>query len=472
MLSKVLLLLSGHAAASVILLTRNLAVAWLIPVADYGIATTFAVTIALVEMSTQFGLQQQIVQAKDGENERFQSALQGFQVIRGALAALVLFAMAGPIASFLRIPEVTWAYQVMALLPFLKSLQHFDIHRLNRSLRYLPMLLTSGVPALMSLIAVFPLAYWLGDYRVMLFALVLQEALAAITSHVMAERRYRLVFDRKIIANSLSFGWPLLLNGALLFLVMQGDKVIVGRELGMAALGIFGMGITLTLTPTLILAKSTQNFFLPQLSAAANAAESSSFAPLARTALQASLFNGLFLVLCTFAVGIPFLAVLLGTKFEDLQPLIIWLAAQQGIRVFKSGPSIAAIAKGKTTNALWPNLLRAATLPLAWFVVINGGGLWHVITIALIGEGLGYCLALWLVRARLDVPLRPMIPSLCTAAGIVAAALVVPSIGATDAVLWVNLAIIGVAIALLVVTMADLRGYVRTHLGPNAKRKV
>ena len=90
--------------------------------------------------------------------------------------------------------------------------------------------------------------------------------IGTLTSHLVAERPYRLVFDRGIMARSLRFGWPLLLNGILMFLAFQGDKLIVGRVMGMEALAIFAMGVTLTLTPTLVLAKSVQNMFLPKLS--------------------------------------------------------------------------------------------------------------------------------------------------------------------------------------------------------------
>lgn len=132
MLRAALLLLSGNMAASGLLFARNLAVAALIPVADYGIAATFALAMAAVEMASSFGLQLQIVQARDGDDPRLQNALTGFQVLRGALAAAVLFALADPFATFLGIPEVAWAYRVLAVVPLLNAFQHFDIHRLNR----------------------------------------------------------------------------------------------------------------------------------------------------------------------------------------------------------------------------------------------------------------------------------------------------------------------------------------------------
>ena len=142
MLRSALLILSGNAFASLLQLARNLIVARMISVADYGIAATFVVAVAVVEMASALGLQHQIVQAKEGDDTNFQAALQGFQVLRGLLSGLAFFAIAAPMANFMGIPEVTWAYRLLALVPVLNAFVHFDIYRLNRQMVFWPMLLT------------------------------------------------------------------------------------------------------------------------------------------------------------------------------------------------------------------------------------------------------------------------------------------------------------------------------------------
>lgn len=413
MFRSALLILSGNAASSMLLLIRNLVIARLISVEDYGIAATYAIAMAVVEMASQLGLQQQIVQSKEGDDPRFQRALQGFQVLRGVIAGAVLFLAAGWIADFLRVPHLAWAYQLIAIVPVLTALQHFDIHRLHRQMRFWPMVLTGAVPALISLAAVWPLNVWFGDHRVMLYAILIQFWLMMVVSHLVAERRYGLVFDTAIMARSLAFGWPLLVNGILLFAVFQGDKLIVGRELGLEVLAILAMGVTLTLTPTLVMAKSAQNFFLPQLSKTEDPAR---FAHLAQVTLQVSLVNGTLLVLGIVAVGGPFVLWVLGDKYSDLVPLLTWLAILQGLRVFKAGPSVVALSQGHSGNAMWANLVRVATLPVVWWVVQQGGALEHVIWVATAGEVAGFALALWLMRARARVSLRPMLAPMAATA--------------------------------------------------------
>ena len=424
MFRSALLILSGNAAASLLLLARNLIVARLIPVEDYGVAATFAIAMAVVEMASALGLQQQIIQARNGEDPHFQAALQGFQVLRGLISGAVLFVCAGLIADFLNVPQAAWAYRIMALVPVLNALTHFDIHRLNRSMVFWPVILTGAVPALLSVLAVWPLAHLYGDYRVMLYAIVVQAAMTAVISHVVARRPYQLVLDRAVMAQSLRFGWPLLLNGILLFGVFNGDKLIVGRELGMETLAIFAMGFTLTLTPTLVMAKSAQNFFLPQLSTLDRLTPEGEarFIHLAMATLQAILVMGLVLVVGVALCGIPVVMVLLGEKYAALLQYLVWLAVMQALRMAKAGPSIVALSCGHTANALVANVLRILTLPLCWYVAVTTGDLLTIIIIAVAGELLGHLVALGMLRYRSHVTLRRVIlPQTFTTVGVAGA---------------------------------------------------
>lgn len=457
MFRSALLILSGNAAASLLLLARNLIIARLIPVEDYGIAATFAITMAVVEMMSQLGLQQQIIQAKDGDDPRFQSALQGFQVLRGVFAGIVLFFAAKWIADFLNIPHVAWAYQVMALVPVMNALQHFDIHRLNRQMRFWPVVLTGAVPALISLAVVWPLYLLFGDYKVMLWSLILQWALMVVVSHLVAERPYRLILDAKIMGESLRFGWPLLVNGMLMFAVFNGDKLIVGRVLGMETLAIFAMGVTLTLTPTLVMAKSAQNFFLPQLSKVDRTTPEGAarFQHLSITKLQVSLVNGALLVIGIALLGALVVQVLLGPKYAALIPLLMPLAVLHALRVAKAGSAVVALATGHTSNAMQANLVRVLTLPLVWYAAVEGVGLLNVVWIATGGEVLGYMLSLWLLRARVGVALKPMVWPLCCLVLFMGAAAFLPlSFG------WMTPVVLSVIFVLSLLSMADLRRYI------------
>ncbi|SDF16928.1 oligosaccharide flippase family protein [Limimaricola pyoseonensis] len=404
-----LLLLSGNALAALLLLARNLVVARLLPVADYGVAASFAIVVAAMEMASELGLQQQILQSRRGGEPRFQAALQGFQLLRGALAALALWLMAPQAAAFMGAPEAAGAYRALALVPLCKGLVHLDLYRLGRGLRFGPLALGTALPALGALLVGVPLALWLGDWRAMLWSVLAQAVLMVLVSHLLAERRWRVVLDRAAMAESLRFGWPLLLNGVLLFGVFNGDRIVVARELGLEALGLFAMACTLTLTPAQILRRSAQSFYLPQLAAAQAAGAADRFDRLAAAAAQAHLAMAVALVAAVAACGAPLVGLVLGPAYLDMLPYLGALALVQALWLAKGGPAVVALARGRTGNAVASNLLRVAALPLALWLAARTGRVEPVIAVGLLAEAGGLMVALWLARRRAGMRLGPVL---------------------------------------------------------------
>ena len=464
MYSKILLILSGNVGTAFLTLLRNLVLAKLMTVEDYGIAATFAVVMAMVEVVTAFGLQQLIIQSKKDDAD-WQAALQGFQILRALVPAALLVIFAPQIAGFLGVPEIAWAYQVLAIAPLMNGIVHLDIYRLNRQMVYLPLIAAQTGPAFLSLLLIWPLWLWLGDWRVMLVAVVLQWVVMAIISLVVAERRYRLRLERSAILSAVQFGWPLMLNNVLLFAVMNGEKMVVARELGMASLAIFAMGFTLTLTPTMVLARSFQSFFLPQLSAVQD--DDARFQPLGHAIVEANFFNGIFMVFGIVLVGGPFVALVLGEKYADLIPLLTWLAVLQALRVFKAGGAVVGIARTKTGNAMISNSFRVLSLPLSWWVAISTGDLLIVILIASLGEALGVVTSLILARSRAGLklaPLQPMFAAVAVFLGLVMLGASLPDLALNLGLPgWSGLVPITLSFLLCLWTMRASQGYLKSR---------
>ena len=162
----------------------------------------------------------------------------------------------------------------------------------------------------------------------------------------------------------------------------------MGSLIGMTELGWFSAVFTLTLAPTLVIAKTLNTFFLPQLSKVQNNLERYGFR-LYLVTVQATLLAGVALAVI-FAIAGPALFLLLyGFKYEPAVPLIVWLAVMQSIRLSEAGPAIVATAKAETKNPLMANLTRVLFLPIAWITVELGAGLILVIVLAIVGEVAG-----------------------------------------------------------------------------------
>jgi len=396
---------------------RNLLIARLLPVEDYGIAATFAMLFAAVEAFSQIGLDRMLIQDRDGDRPAMQRGLHAFSALRGLAAAAAILALAAPYAGFLGVPQAAGAYAAMALMPLMRGGLHYDVFRLQRRMDYRIAIRMQIVPAAVSLASIWPLVVVLGDWRAMPAALLLQEAARVATSHLAAERGYRIGWDGALVRRALGFGWPLFANGLLLFLVFNGEKMLVGRTLGMAELGLFAMAVTLTLTPSFVLARAAQAYFLPRLSRLQDAP--AAFARLYPVAVQTGMAIGLGVLGATLLLGAPFVHLALGEHFRPMLPTLAALAAVNAVRLAKTGIAVVSLARGFTGNAAIANLPRAAALAPAWAALAAGHGIEAVLAIALAAETAGLAVALGVLRARLGVPLAPLLLPLAAFAGAV-----------------------------------------------------
>lgn len=451
--------LSGEGGAFLFRFLRTLIFARLTTVEDFGVAALFSLLIASVETVSQFGLSQLIVQRKDGDEERVQRGIQGISASRGLLSAAILYLLAGPIAGFFETEQAQGAIEALALSPLLLGLIHFDVFRLQRHRRFLPYATTFSVPVFLSLLMIWPLFLWFGDFRAMAAAIVIEAAMIAAASHLLADRRYRAGLDREIAVSGFRFGWPLLLSSVALFLVMHGEKVIVARELGPTIFGIFAMGLTLTLSPGLLFSRSLRALLLPPL--ARNQDRPEAFRPLSVAAIEATLFAGVIIAASVMGLGPLFVRLALGEKFAALTPLLPFFALVVMLHVSKTGPGMVSVALGRTTNPMFGNFGRIAALPVAWWAAATGHDLSVILFISALGEIVGLALALTVLCVRAGVRFTPLAPGLAIY-GLVALGLALscagvalaPSEGPAHVLGWIILP----PLAALAI-MGELRGF-------------
>ena len=413
MFKKAVMVVSGNAFASIFLLLRNLIVARLVSPENYGIASTFAMSMSIVEMLSYLGLNQLMVIDKDGDDPKFQASMQGFQVMRGVFSSVVLFLIAQPYATFLGVERVAWSYEVLALVPLINGFQHYDPHRQRRHLNFTPSVLVNSIPAMVSVLVIWPLALMFGDYRIMLFALFAQALSMVATTHLTAERPYRLAWDFTLMKRATKFGWPLLLDGALIFGAFNGERLIVLRELGVSQFAFFTMAFTLTLTPTIVLANSFQSLFLPNLSGAQKDPEA--FQRLAVASIESNLAIAVLLVLGASLVGGPLAYALAGPKYVSILTILVPIAILQAIRVAKNGANTVALARGQSSLSMMGNLVRVASLPVSWWIAVTTGDVLAIVWVVCVAEVVAFVLSMWLVRRWSGVKLRPLaLPVLLT----------------------------------------------------------
>ncbi len=258
-------LVVGQVLCQAMSFARNIVIARLISPDDYGIAITFVIAINLLEMTSDLSVDRLLVQAKDGDDPEFQATAQSFQLLRGLILSIIMFLLAWPMSRLFGIPQALWGFQVIAIVPLVRGLSHLDPKRLHREMNYSRDVIVEFVTQAAMLLAAIPLASWLRNYSMMVWLLLAQVSTTVLVSHAVAKSRYRLQWNRAFAGRMIQFGWPLAINGLLMFGIFQGDRMIIGSTRGPSELAVYSIALSLTMIPVLAVAKVNASILLPCL---------------------------------------------------------------------------------------------------------------------------------------------------------------------------------------------------------------
>lgn len=388
----------GHGAGQLLGLARNFAVARLLGPEDFGVAATFAATIALVEATTDVGLDRYLVQTIRGEDAGLQRTVHGLMAGRALMTALVLFLLADPIAALFGAPETAAGFRWLALAPLMRGFAHTDAKRLQRGLSFRREAAIMAASQAAALLVAVALAFALRSWWAMLWGVLAHAATQVAMTHALARRPYRLGLAQAELRGALAFGWPLTLNGVVMALAAQGDRVVVASALGMAELGVYAAATILTTAMVGTAMQVVSGAALPWLSAA----QTDRPAFLGRHAAMGAgwaLVAALVFPPLTL-LGDDLTALVFGAAFRPAPLLMATVALAAALRLLRAWPSGAAMALGDTRAILLGNALRPFGLLAAALAAWLGQGAAGVAAGMALGE-LAATLALgWRLRAR------------------------------------------------------------------------
>jgi len=198
----------------------------------------------------------------------FQASAHALQFIGGMCSAVLIAGLSAPMARLFGVPRTWWAFALLAVVPLCQGLGHLDVSRRQRELDYLPLVLTDIVPQFLITMAAWPLALWLHDFRVIVWLMIAKAVVSTAMTFVFARRPYRWAWERAPLRCMLLFGWPLLLNGLVMFGCQQADQILVGAAFSLNVLASYALAFSLVSIPWFIFGQVGSALMLPILSRA------------------------------------------------------------------------------------------------------------------------------------------------------------------------------------------------------------
>lgn len=382
-------------------LVRSAAMAWIIGPEELGRAMVLALTLRLVEMISDIGVERLLAQSPEGDAPGFLHALHGAAVLRGGVMAVLLLALALPMAWALPGGAGAMTYAALAAVPLIRALLHLGYRRAERGFSYRAMALVEG-GAVLAMLAALPLVLLVvADHRAMLAVLVVQAGAQVVLSHLVADQRYRVVFDRDILRAAFGFGLPLVGNAVLMFLTFQADRLIVAGAYGWAEVAVYSVALQLALLPAQIAGRAAASLLAPRMRLAL---ADGRLEAVTAQALRGHLALGLGFA-AGFALTAPaVIALVYGADFRPDAALALAFGVAAGARMLRTPLSQRAVIIGRTGDPGRANLWRAGAIAPALMFALAGMPLVTLALAAACGEVAATLSALFLARRTAVVP--------------------------------------------------------------------
>ncbi len=388
---------------------RNMILARLLSKADFGIAATFGLVLTLMEFTAKIGIGRFVVQDKEGYEPGFIASAHLVQACMAGISAMLIVAGAPVLAQWFGIGNDAWALMLLALVAVFRGLEHADVRRYERELRFGPAAAVEAIPQVAITLVAWPVAVWFEDFRAVLVLLLAKSTIGCVLSHFLAERPYRWAWHRERVARMLRFGWPLLINGLLLFGVMQGDQFLVATFYAMSDLAPYAAAAALAYAPSFLFVGILSSILLPLLSRVQD-----DLSLLRRHYAQAVAL--VTLVSAVTSVGMIIASEALmqsayGSKYTGSGIILAWLTAAVAFRNLRVAPSIAALARGDSQNQMISNAWRVMALAPMFVLAFRHHPIWMLACCGLVGEAFACWVSIVRLRRRDGVPasvtLRP-----------------------------------------------------------------
>ncbi|WP_397419519.1 oligosaccharide flippase family protein [Phenylobacterium sp.] len=386
---------TANIASQLFALLRYVVLARLLGPFELGLAATLILTAAFFEAVSDTGADRFLVQDKDGDSPTMQGVVHAVMAARGVFIAGALALSASLLAALYKAPDLQISLIALGAAPLIGGLAHLDMRRLQRNADFRPESWVMLVSETISLVATALAAWFTRDHTAVVYGLIARSIALVVASHLVARRPYRWEFAAVEARTFGVFAAPLAVNGLLLFLGTQGDRVVVGGALGPEALGHYSAVLLLAYYPTAMLGRFLSGLHLPQLSGAKT--EPAAFATQHRSYAARMLLLSAAIII-GFALAGPIATPLLyGQGFAQPLQIFALLGALQSIRFVRLWPTNVAVSLGQSLIVMLNNVARMAALPLAFAAAALTPTLEAIIGAFIVGEVVALVAALILL---------------------------------------------------------------------------
>jgi len=237
----------AFALGQVVRLGSSLVLSRLLFPEAFGIMRVLMVVVGIVGMLSDAGLRGSIIAHKRGNEPDFYNTAWTLQCLRGVAVAVVVSALAAPLANYYELPELSFLLPAVGLSLVFRGLQSTAVFTLSRQVNPKPGALLDLAVRVSSVAIMVALAFVWKSVWVLALGMILSNMGSGLATHFLIKGyRNRWRWDKEAVRAQLRFGKWVFLSSALAALLGQGGSAVVAKLLSDNMLGVYSIALLLS----------------------------------------------------------------------------------------------------------------------------------------------------------------------------------------------------------------------------------
>lgn len=356
--------LVGEAGTYVVRLGSNLILTRLVDREAFGIMVLLTVCIIGLTMLSDLGFRSIIVQHRRGDDPDFVDTAWTIQVIRGFLLSLFGALIAWPLARIYDQPSILVFLPVLALTAAIDGLTSTRIYTLDRHLAQGKLSAISlGSAVFTAVVTIAWASRWPGAWALIAGTVAGSLLRTALSHFALPGRANRFRWEPEACRELVRFGRWITVSSLFTFLAMQTDRLVFGKMITMAELGVYGIGAMFARLPVELLLKLVSSVGLPLLSRSHQ--EGKGFQETFRRFRLPFLTAGGATLGALILGGPALIRLLYDDRYLDAGWILQIVAVAAWFQVLECSNAVALLAKGEPKWIAAGNVLKVVLLAVA-----------------------------------------------------------------------------------------------------------
>jgi len=239
--------IGGYAATQVIRLGSNLVLSRLLFPEAFGLVALVNIFNTALQMLSDVGIRPAVIQSPRGDEPDFLNTAWTVQVMRGFMLYGVAVVMAWPLAAIYREPQLAPLILVGSLSAVIQGLASTSVFTLRRRLALGTTAVIEVGSQVAGVLVMIPWALLHRSVWALVGGVLAGPLFRTVASHVVdVGYRNRLHLEPEARRALFDFGKWIFASSAVFFVGQQGDRILLGRLMGVADLGVYSIAIFLS----------------------------------------------------------------------------------------------------------------------------------------------------------------------------------------------------------------------------------